>query len=376
MRKVLIDNLKNLFGWRAKQKLVVFAVDDYGNVRLGSKVARQNMDRLGLKVWNRFDAHDTLETREDLEALYETLHSVKDKNGRAAVFTPFALPCNIDFERIAQENYSCYQYELLPTTYKKLSAIDAKAYDGAWQLWKEGIEKGLLRPQFHGREHLNIKVFEEKLAKKNQELMSALENRSYASISDTGYSSIGYTAAFSFWSPDELSRFEEILITGLAAFKKVYGYQAKVFTPPARQFHSSLEGVLWNNGVQAIDKPFTINRHLGYGKYRRELNSTRFQKNTQTATIVRNVVFEPTDARGIDWVNYTLEQIEAAFRWNRPAIISSHRVNYCGHIDPRNREEGLSTLKTLLKKIVRRWPAIEFISAGELAKIIIEEKHV
>jgi hypothetical protein len=79
---------------------VVFSVDDYGNVRLDSKQARTNLDAAGLPIYSRFDALDTLETKQDLEQLYTVLSSVKDKKGKSAVFTPFALPCNIDFEKM------------------------------------------------------------------------------------------------------------------------------------------------------------------------------------------------------------------------------------------------------------------------------------
>ena len=157
------DNLKNVVGWKTKRKIVVFSVDDYGNVRLDSKKARENLDKAGMKVYSRFDAFDALETREDLEMLFETLHSVKDKNGRPAVFTPFSLPCNINFERMADEDFKNYYYEMLPETYEKLSVINPHAYKGAWDIWKEGIKSGLMVPQFHGREHLNLKVFLEKL---------------------------------------------------------------------------------------------------------------------------------------------------------------------------------------------------------------------
>lgn len=369
----LLLNLKNLIGWKTKRKIIVFAVDDYGNVRVDSKRALKKMASSGLKVHTRFDAYDSLETRIDLEALYGTLNSVKDYRGHPAVFTPFALPCNINFERLRSENYSSYQYELLPKTYQKLTANYPDAYSGAWGLWKEGIERRLLRPQFHGREHLNIKVFEEKLAKQDKEMITALQNRSYTSISSTGYPTIRYTAAFSFWSPDELQKFPEILKTGLQAFESVFGYEAKVFTPPAQQFHKSLEPVLWENGIKAIDKPLVSKIHEGLGKYHREWSSTGYDTATGTTTLVRNVVFEPTDERGVDWVTYTLKQIEAAFRWNRPAIISSHRVNFCGHIDPNNRKKGLVALRQLLKGIVQRWPEVEFLAADELVDLIMKK---
>ena len=63
-------------------------------------------------------------------------------------------------------NYSRYYYELLPETFKKLSARTPSVYEGTWNLWEEGIANGLIIPQFHGREHLNVKVFQEKLKKK------------------------------------------------------------------------------------------------------------------------------------------------------------------------------------------------------------------
>lgn len=376
LRQSISNNLKNLLGWRTKRKLIIFSVDDYGNVRINSKEARRNMDKAGLKISTRFDAYDAMETREDLHALYETLSSVKDQRGRSAIFTPFTLPCNIDFERIKNNASIGYCYESLPATYEKLSALQPKAYEGAWLLWKEGIDKGLLHPQFHGREHLNLKVFEEKLLKKDRELMAALENRSYTSISSSGYPTISYTAAYSFWSTEELKPMQQVLETGLDAFEEIFGYRAMVFTPPAQRFHKSLEPVLWEYGIKAIDKPLYTRRHQGYGKYNRELNFTSRQRSTNTANLVRNAVFEPTAEQNIDWVRFTMKQIEAAFRWKRPAIISSHRVNFCGHIDPKHRDEGLSALKELLKKIEKRWPEVEFISASELVKLILKEEHV
>ncbi|MEQ8704192.1 MAG: hypothetical protein RIC19_09755 [Phaeodactylibacter sp.] len=334
------------------------------------------MDQAGLKTNNRFDAYDTLETRADLEALYEVLSSVKDEESRPAVFTPYALPCNINFEQLQMDGYQGYHYESLQDTYEKLSGQQPEAYAGAWPLWQEGIAKGLLRPQFHGREHLNLKVFEEKLQRRDHDIMCALQNHSYTRIRQQDYPSIGWTAAFSFAQAEELKRFPGILKSGLNAFESVFGYRATAFTPPAQQFHPSLYPVLWENGIQAIDRPLMYKQHLGNGKYKRVFSRTRCDKTTDKATIVRNVVFEPTEDRGVDWVAFTLKQIEAAFRWRKPAIISSHRVNFCGHIDPENRKQGLEALQALLQQIVKRWPDVEFISVGELVKIMQKEQDV
>lgn len=366
----LLQNIKNIYGWKTNRKIVVISVDDYGNVRLDSKKARENLDKAGMKVKTRFDALDTLENRTDLEMLYDALSSVKDKHGRHAVFTPFALPCNINFEAMAENGHTEYVYELLPETYKKLEALDTEAYAGTWDLWKEGIDKGLMVPQFHGREHLNLKVFKEKLAKKDTEVITALQNRSYTSISSSGYPTISITAAFEFWDFEENESFTEIITDGLNAFEKVYGYRSNHFNPPGGREHPVIHEVLKQQGIEYLDTPYVKQEHQGNGKFKRVLNHTGKKNHLGQTYEVRNVVFEPTEKKPFNWVDYSFKQVETAFRWNRPAIISSHRVNFCGHIDPANREKGINDLSQLLKKIVQKWPDVEFMAANELGDVI------
>ena len=374
MKHFFLNNIKNIYGWKTSRKIVVISVDDYGNVRLDSTKARENMDKAGLKIMSHFDAYDALETRRDLEMLYGALSSVKDKNGKHAVFTPFALPCNIDFEKMAENNYYNYFHETLPTTYQKLEAKDSNAYKGAWNLWKEGIDEGLMVPQFHGREHFNLKVFEEKLAKKDYELLTALNNRSYTSISSSGYATINYTAAFDFWEYSENDRFAKIITEGLDLFEKVFGYRSVHFNPPGGREHPIIHKALKDAGIKYLDTPLIKKEHQGNGKYKKRINYTGKKNKTGMIYEVRNVVFEPTDDRGIDWVSYSMKQIETAFFWKRPAIISSHRVNFCGHIDPKNREVGIKVLQELLNKIINKWPDVEFMSANELGDLISNNK--
>ena len=124
---IVFSNLKNALGWKTNRKIIVFSVDDYGNVRLNSTEARKNMDEVGMKIYSRFDALDTLETKQDLEQLYEVLESVKDKNGNPAIFTPFTLPCNINFEKMEAEDFQEFHFEPLPETYKKLAIQQQKS---------------------------------------------------------------------------------------------------------------------------------------------------------------------------------------------------------------------------------------------------------
>ncbi len=374
LKDSLINNLKNSIGWKTKRKIVVFSVDDYGNVRLHSKEARAKLDQAGLKVYSRFDLFDTLETKQDLEQLYAVLDSVKDKNGRSAVFTPFSLPCNIDFEKMEADNFQKYYFENLPITYSKLAKEQPEAYRGAWELWQEGIAKGFLKPQFHGREHLNLFVFNDKLEKRDPELLTALQNKSYTSISDEDYPTMSSTAALDFWDVNDNEKLKPILVEGLQLFKEVFGYPSNYFTPPVYQIHQSLFSTLKENGSKYIDLGLVRKEHQGQDSYKTSFNYIGKKTKEGLTIMVRNIVFEPTEDRGLDWVTFTMKQIERAFRWNKPAIISSHRVNFCGHIDPKNRAMGLQTLQKLLQEIVKKWPEVEFMAADELGDYLTNQR--
>ena len=364
----LIANLKNLRGWRTQRKLVAFTVDDYANVRVDSREALARLKGAGLDLSSPFDHLDTVETRQDLEALFEVLDSVRDARGRPAIFTAYAMSANPDFGRMLG-NGAKYNYETVSDTFSRLSSEQAAAYDGAWALWQEGMAKGLIQPQFHGREHLNIDLFEHKLREKSPDVMANLVNKSLAGITDDpAMHGVGFTHAFGLNDRAQLARHREILRDGLELFEKVWGFRSITFTPPAQKLHPSLFAVAEESGVVSIDKPLRCVRAMGDGTQRREINRSGRQRGQDHVTVVRNVVFEPNKDMGFDPVERAMQQISAAFRWRKPAIVSSHRVNYCGHIDESNRQRGLDALGTLLQKITQRWPEVEFISVDQLVE--------
>ncbi|WP_127844480.1 hypothetical protein [Psychroflexus aestuariivivens] len=369
MKQTLANHIKNIGGWTTKRKILCFAVDDYGNIRLHSPSSVEKLKSKGVQLSGRFDYLDALDTREDYEQLFEVLGSIKDKYLNPAIFTSYALSANIDFDKVLKERRK-YEYELLPETYKKLAADDL-AYEGAFEMLQEGIANKFIKPQFHGREHLNVSLFQDLLNIEHPHLMANLENRSYAGIPKLAEKpTVGFTQAFAFWDEKEVEYHKSIIKDGLRCFEKVYGYKSVTFTPPAQQLHPKLYNYINQQGVISIDKSRSMQRHLGQNEFIQEKNKLGYQNNQEHITMVRNVVFEPTEDRGVDWVEFTFKQIQAAFRLNKPVIVSSHRVNYCGHIDPENRTKGLIILKALLQKVVQKYPEVEFMSVDQLAEEI------
>jgi hypothetical protein len=264
---------------------------------------------------------------------------------------------------------------LLPATFERLCESQPSVYRGAWTLWQEGIAKGLIQPQFHGREHLNLTLINHRIKQNSLDLKANLENESMAGL-DSDLSGIGFTQAFALTPAksleEQLAIHREVIAAGMDTFEQVFDFRSQTFTPPSQVIHPSLFRFAEEQGIKGIDKPYRVHRDLGDGKRIIEKNHLGKQGSQKHVTIVRNVVFEPAEEDVFDPVKRALQLIEAAFRWGKPAIISSHRVNFCGHIEPGYRAKGLANLKRLLDSMLLRWPEIEFISADELVKIIDE----
>jgi hypothetical protein len=166
------------------------------------------------------------------------------------------------------------------------------------------------------------------------------------------------------------SLLNDILTDGLNLFENLFGYRSKTFMAPCYTWNPAIEMTLMNCGVEAIQGAL---RQIipGNGSIAHRMGSKN--RNGQFY-FIRNCYFEPaTDERSDS--KRCISDIEIAFRWKKPAIISSHRLNFIGSIHRENRDKNLNQLKLLLAEIVRRWPDVEFYSSAQLLAIIKEKEQ-
>lgn len=375
LKRDISRNISNIPGWSTKRKIVVIESDDWGSIRMSSKQAFNRLLKAGIPVdKSHYNLYDSLESNLDLEILFETISNLQDSTGRTPVISGINIVANPNFDRIMEDKYTEYNYEPFTETLKRYPKHD-KVYD----LLKEGIEKRLFIPLFHGREHLNVKRWMNALQNKNKSTILGFENK-VTGIPKNGINNElvpNFQAAFDIDSEIDLDYQKIILKEGFELFEKLYNYKSKYFVPTNGPFNNSLELDLYNHGVEFINTAKKQREPLGNGKFK--LN-TRFigdmNKFNQTY-ITRNCFFEPSSTeynKSIDWVANCLNEIEIAFRWHKPAIISSHRVNYIGYLHPENRESGLKQFRELLSKMLNKWPDIEFMTSIELGVLISESK--
>jgi len=364
----IILNVKNLAGRSLDRKLVAIECDDWGGIRMHSKKVYSELLRSNIPVDNNiYDQLDTLADKQDLEYLMETLLSVKDRNSHPAVMTPVTNVANPDFKKIEESGFTEYYYEPFTETLKRYGR-DPQTFS----TWKKGIELGVFIPEFHGREHISVQPWLQKLREGDKTLRSAFRHE-FVSVRLNGLHPAlsGFRAEFYFSSQDQIEFLQRSISSGVKLFKELFGYIPRAFVPSNNIFHPVFEQKVAETGVK-----YLLVSHFGPvpdGKGNIRMKYHRIGKKTSDGLryYTRNCAFEPA-AHGYPGIDLTIKQIESAFHWRKPANISTHRVNFIGTLEKSNRDHGLKELKALLDSIVKKWPDVEFVSTADMYKILYE----
>lgn len=369
--RILAKNYINFRGVSLKKKYVLIESDDWGAIRVPDKKAYDRMLKSGIQVdKDYFDRLDSLESEQDLISLFEVLSSIKDSKGHYAVITPLSIMANPDFEKVISNGKTKYEYESVVETYKRNSWTE-KSYE----IIKEGLEMGVYYPQFHAREHLHAYRWLKAIANPSEKERITFNNQSIVISrmpSDPPRVNLDYFPAFDFDDVSELAVLRSNMIDGLKMFEAIYGYKSISFCPPCGVIHDDLFETASQCGVKGIHagqhyipqgdgRPFKRVDHVWGAKTPYDQLYWR-----------RNCTFEPAKNHNLDWVDSCLAEIQIAFRWGKPAVINSHRVNYIGTLDPTNRKDTLRQLKRLLQEIVKRWPDVEFINSEQLYYVLCQ----
>jgi hypothetical protein len=367
-------NIVNIPGWSTRRKIVVIESDDWGSIRMSSKQNRDDLIKSGFNFENNhYNMFDSLESNDDLSSLFEVLTKYKDASLGTPIFTAVSIIANPDFEKIKSDNFENYHYEPFTETLKRYSE-----HEKVKNFYKQGISERLFYPVFHGREHLNVNRWMNALKSTNESIKIAFENNVTGVSHGIKNEYLGdFQAAFDIDSIDELPYLENVLIDGLNLFEKTWNFKARYFVAPNGPFNNSLEKTLAQLNVDYIMGERLQLEPIGNGKYKKHLRYLGMKNNLNQHYITRNAFFEPScfsTSFSQQPVEKCLKSIERAFRWGKPAVISSHRVNYIGFIDENNRSRSLKLLDTLLNSIIKKWPDVEFMTSVELGDLIAGKK--
>lgn len=355
-------------GWKTTEKFVVFESDDWGSIRTSNQFALEELKKVGVKTDNcHYMTFDSLESKTDIESLMNVLKSFKDADGNHPIFTFNTIVANPDFNAIFKSQFNDYYFEPFTDTYKRLRGTDTI------DMWNLGIKEKLIYPQFHGREHVNIKRWLNDLKSGRQDTLVGFNNEMFGISGHVVEKKRGsYLAVFDEIG-ENIDEIDKIINNGLNIFYKTFGFYPLTFIAPNYIWSSKVETCAFNYGIIAMQGSLTqILPTINENRTKIRSNYTGKISSEGIGYITRNVSFEPSSDDKKNWVDSALKQMEIAFSQNRPAIIDTHRVNYIGELNELNRTNGLTLISQLLNKMLKKWPEIKFINSAELASIIFK----
>ena len=372
LKATLSRNITNARGWRTNRKIVVIESDDWGAIRMPNLDVKTKYENLGYEIGhNPYCAFDTIANSEDLIVLFECLKKFNDSKGNNPIITLNTVVGNPVFEKIANSGFEEYFYEPFVDTLKQYYPNN-----NVFELWKEGIEKKLIKPQYHGREHVNVPLWLRELKKNNRPLIDAFD-LNFWGIPEGSYEPkrLNIQASYDSNKDEYFHFYQNSVVEGLELFENIFGYKSTTFIANNYTWSSKLDAVLKEHGVIGF-------QGMKYQKEPINNNEKRIKKEVYTGKennlkqlyLVRNCIFEPAHFNSsFNSVGECLKQMEQAFFFKKPAIISSHRLNFIGQLSRENRNSTIKQFETLLASITEKWPDVEFLSSDELVTVIIND---
>ena len=183
-----------------------------------------------------------------------------------------------------------------------------------------------------------------------------------------------FLPAFDLYGLSELGNQREIIVDAQRIFNDIFSYQSKSFIAPNYTWNRMIEPYLNKCGIEILQGS-RIQQNPEGGRIIKKIKHRTgdFNVNNQVY-LVRNVQFEPSIYKNINWIKTVINQVENSFYWKTPAIISSHRLNFIGGLNVNNRMDNLRIFDEILQKIVKRWPDVEFMTSVQLGDLIINKR--
>jgi hypothetical protein len=369
-----VQNGINILGWRTDRKLLILESDDWGSIRMPSRKVYKNLlisgDKVDLDPFTRYDA---LASETDLMLLFEVLTKYKDFRGNYPVITANCAVANPDFDKIKASGYREFFYEPFTETLKKYPE-----HNRSFEIWQQGMKQSIFFPQLHCREHMNVARWLRHLQEGKRDVVTAFEHRMISTgNSFTPENRFAYMDTFNYDNREELSSINRSIREGTELFGQIFGYPSKSFIASCCIWDNELEKELADNNLEYIQGEriqLLPQKNEGTKTLGKKWHYIGQTNRYNQIYLIRNCNFEPSWDQNIDWLNDCLGEIATAFKWHKPAIISTHRLNYIGYIDKNNRNQNLKLLSALLGNILKRWPDTEFITTVELGEMIGKSK--
>jgi glycosyltransferase involved in cell wall biosynthesis len=337
--------------WRCAEPLLIFESDDWGLDRKASSERLKAFGRPGPR------ADEELETAEDLRRLFDVLDGHRDVTGRPAAFTANLVVASPDYDAITRGRYEVYHEALISNR------------DDLRAAWREGVARGVLCAELHGRCHFSVSAWMEDLRRDVAGARALCSEHRHGGLSLLEGQSQRYHTEYLTWRTGVESD-EKALVAGLKnsldILEEVFGRRPTSTIAPHYVFSSRIEKAWRETGLRFVQGAHYQVLRGQSGEYGHDSVSHALGERSRSGLLYlsRSVRFEPRPERPHQGTAAALAAVRWCFEKGIPAVVDTHRVNFTG----RYRDGALHELGALLDALRPLRPL--FLTTGELGEAI------
>jgi hypothetical protein len=341
--------------------LVVFQSDDWGRVGVRDREAWEELRALGMNLGERNYDFYSLETAEDVEAIVSLLSRHRDSTGRPACLGMNLILANVDFARVAADNFR--QIHLRPLTE---GFPDGWNRPGLFEAYREGISAGVLSPALHGATHFCRPAAERYLNDPGERgaLLRTMWKAGVPYIHwrmpwiGFEYSDPGENGRETFLSPQIQ---ENLIAEAVETFTQFFSQAPHSACAPGYRADRNTHRAWEERGVQVAQN--------GPGRAR----PPHFAANADDAQrsilhVYRTMGFEPYAGQEFS-MNSCVQMAENNFARGVPAIISVHSINFHSSLKD-FRSRTLTLLDEFLRALEAKHPDLLYVCDQDLYDLV------
>lgn len=336
--------------------MVLFQSDDWGLLGIRDREGFEELRSAGLDLGGHPRDFASLETAEDLGRLYEVLSGHRDSIGRSPCVTCNFVLANVDFpEVLSSAPARLFLKPLdrgLPGRWKR---------PGLREAYREGLERGLLYPAFHGLTHFCRRAAEGALRADDERgrLLRTLYRAETPLIhhlipwigfeyrDDSGGDGAGWL--------DRATQ-TRLIGEGVGLFQRVFGRAPVSACAPGYRANDDTRQAWAGAGIRVAQNGPSQDLGPHYDR-------------TGLLMLYRNVPFEPALEPDLHTEDHLVARAQEAFRAGKPAVVCTHSVNF--HSTLRDyREATLARLDRALASLERAHPDLLYIHDGDILSCV------
>jgi len=315
------------------------------------------------------------ESPDDLRRLADVLAAHRDSAGHPTVLSPNMVTMKPDFPTLERNGFSDYA---AVDTYADRPELTAA--------WKEGVERGVFAPQFHGRDHLNVDMWLDELRAGQADFLRAFRHRKVLFKSPNWAELVAEKPCRAMIAREfiDCRRNPSVPIApqvqaervrqGVEAFERQFGFRPRCAVASGGAFDSGTEAAWAAAGIEYCHAPgYHRVRMTAEGRFELRPRYYGEKNGAGLRILVGNGEYEPgkkesTEAGARAASDQTFAVVSRALSRREPVFIATHAQNYYG--DSRKTAANLAGLDALLGRLRESFPDLLFAATCELGDLI------